>query len=128
MLKYILLSFVIIPAILFLSCASQEDNPPIHDWSNIIKDIEIILASEAADSIKASQIRVIFENNGINLSDYREFYDRSTQEQPLKYLVHFKEIEQFIGEDMKKEAQQQRNKVDNLDYRSREKEDQVDKN
>ncbi|UCF64057.1 MAG: hypothetical protein JSW33_16080 [bacterium] len=111
-----------------LSCSTPESHEIKHDWSIIVKELEVILASDAADSVKAFQISILFEKNQIDVTDYREFYYKSTQEKPLENLDLLKEIEQFIGEDMKKEAQQQRKSFDQVDYRSLKKDDPKDVN
>ena len=45
---------------------------------------------------------------------------------PLKNLELLKDIEQLIGEDMKQEAQRQRKNFDQVDYRSRETDEDKD--
>jgi len=123
---YIFNSIFFFLVLLTLSCNTPESHQEKHDWSTIIKELEVILASDVADSVKAFQINILFEEKQISLADYREFYNRSIQEKPLDNLDLLKDIEQFIGEDMKKEAQQQRKSYDQVDYRSQKKDDPKD--
>lgn len=108
--------------VLMLSCAAPENEENSENWNSIIKDLEIILASEIPDSVKAVKIKALFDTNQIALSDYRKFYEESFEKNPLKNLNYLKEIEQLISEDMKIESRRQKKIGKEIDYRSGKKE------
>jgi len=104
--------------ILTMFCAAPENEENTGKWISIIKDLEIILASEIPDSAKALKIKILFDTNQISLSDYQKFYEKSIDKDPLKNLDYLKRIEKLISEDMKTVARLQREKIRDIDYRS----------
>jgi len=125
-LQYFFNSVLFILILSTFSCTTPESERQQPDWRTIIKELEVILVSDTADSVKAFQINSLFESHHISLEDYRDFYEKSIQEKPLKNLELLKDIEQLIGEDMKQEAQRQRKNFDQVDYRSRQTEEDKD--
>ena len=110
-----LLCFVV----LTLFCTKPDSGKATKNWNGVIKDLEIILASETPDSIKAFKIKTLFDTNQISLSDYREFYEQSLEKEPLKNLDNLKGIEKLISEEMKIESRRQKKEGEKIDYRSR---------
>ena len=107
---------------LVLFCTAPGSEEKTTNWSSIIKELEIILASENADSAKAIRIKMLFDTNRVTLSDYREFYEKSIENKPMKNLSHLKAIEQLISEEMKTEARRQKKIGTEIDYRPGKKE------
>jgi len=120
--KSSILSGLLYLFLLMLFCAAPENDDNSEKWNSIIKDLEIILASEIPDSIKAVKVKVLFDSNQITLTDYRKFYEESFEKNPLKNLNYLKEIEQLISEDMKIEARRQKKIGKEIDYRPGKKE------
>ena len=108
--------------VLTLFCTKPDSDKTAKNWNGVVKDIEIILASEIPDSIKAQKIIILFDTNQISLSDYREFYEQSLEKDPLKNLDNLKGIEKLISEEMKIESRRQKKKGEQVDYRSGERE------
>jgi hypothetical protein len=100
-----------------LFCAAPENEEQAKNWSRIIKNLEIILASSNPDSTKAVKIKILFDTNQVSLAEYREFYEKSMEQDPVKNLSYLKEIEQLISKDMKTEAQRQKKIGETIDLR-----------
>ena len=115
--KSTILNSIICFCITMLFCAAPENEERVKKWSRIIKNLEIILASSNPDSTKAVKIKILFDTNQVSLADYREFYEESMEQNPVKNLGYLKEIEQLISQDMKTEAQRQKKIGETIELR-----------
>jgi hypothetical protein len=108
--------------VLSLFCTTPDKEEKVQNWNNIIKDLEIILASDNPDSVKANKIKILFDSNQVTLAEYRKFYESSIAKDPLRHLDYLKGIEKSISEDMNIEARRQKKKGEMFDYRKNPKE------
>jgi hypothetical protein len=92
-------------------CENRKVEYPDRSWSDIIKEVELTLASTEPDSIKSQKLFKIFETHDILLEDYRRFYEALTAEEQMRSISFLKQVERQIAEDMKNYSEAQQKKM-----------------
>ena len=108
--KKILVLLVIIIFVIF--CNSPDVDEADQVWVPIIKELELVLIADIPDSLKAVEIKKIFQNYQINLEDYEKYYRQNTEKRQLENVTILKEIETILGAEMKDELNRQRQEAE----------------
>jgi len=96
----------------FTGCGTQSSSPESRNWAPVIRDLQMIMVSNSADSLKQKEIQKVFESYQLTAEDYQIFYSSMLKENPQNNLQLLKEVEKLIADDMKAEANIQRKKAD----------------
>lgn len=81
-------------------CNSGKDGKKSPSWDAILKEIEITIALQVSDSLKAERINEILKKYSVTIEQYRNFYQKSIEEANLEQLPLLKAIEKAISQEM----------------------------
>jgi len=103
---------IFLMVILVISCNSTDTDKADQQWVPIIKELEMVMIADTPDSLKAVEITKIFQKYQINLEDYEKYYRQNTEKRQMENITFLKEIETFLGSEMKDELNRQRKEGD----------------
>jgi hypothetical protein len=89
------------------SCTAEKEPDMSKSWDPVIKDLEIVLISPESDSIKAVQIREIFNKYNTTFEEYREFYESKLKQSAAQNIDFLKKVEKTISETMSAQARKE---------------------
>jgi len=91
-------------------CQSKKSTAKTGDWPEILEKVIVAARIPGPDSLRYTRIQDIFDQYNITAADYKKFYDRYVEQNPVSSISLLEQVEKLMSENMQK-AQQEKKKA-----------------
>jgi hypothetical protein len=105
--------YVCLILVLFINCSKNDIGTDFKKWRPVIKELELISISDIPDSVKSYKIQEVFQKSELTITDYEEFYRKTTRTKQLETIRFLKDIEATLSTEMQEDLQRLREEAKN---------------